>query len=40
MFKNLQSGTQSSTSAGGGDSKIRVDVSLFLVILFLLTDLN
>jgi hypothetical protein len=29
MFKNLQSGTQSTTGASSGDSKIRVDVSFF-----------
>lgn len=35
MFKNLQSGAQSTTGAGGGDSKLRVDVSIvFLLSLF------
>ncbi len=33
MFKNLQSGTQSTTNAGG-DSKIRVDVSIFSILSF------
>jgi len=33
MFKNLQSGTQSTTGASG-DSKIRVDVSFFPFFFF------
>lgn len=36
MFKNLQSGTQSTAAGtGGGDSKIRVDVSVLSFIIFL-----
>jgi len=35
MFKNLQSGTQSTTNAGG-DSKIRVDVSVSSLNIFFL----
>jgi hypothetical protein len=38
MFKNLQSGAQQTTGASGGDSKIRVDVSIFTGCY--LTDLN